>query len=52
MEDGVTHNNLTINDVKVVAPLKHLSNFWKSLSIPRLLLVYKLCTNRQINKRG
>ena len=27
MENGVTHNNLTKNDVKVVAPLKRLSNF-------------------------
>ena len=27
MENGVTHNNLTKNDVKVVVPLKHLSNF-------------------------
>ena len=34
MENGVTHNNLTKNDVKVVVPLKHLSNVWKSLNIP------------------
>ena len=34
MEDGVTHKNLTKNDVKVVVPLKYLSNFWESLSIP------------------
>ena len=34
IENGVTHNNLTKNDVKVVAPLKHLSNFWRSLNIP------------------
>ena len=34
MENGVTQNNLTKNDVKVVVPLKHLSNFWKSLNIP------------------
>ena len=33
-ENGVTHDNLTKNDVKVVVPLKHLSNFWKSLNIP------------------
>ena len=33
MENGVTQNNLAKNDVKVV-PLKHLSNFWKSLNIP------------------
>ena len=29
-----THNNLTKNDVKVVVPLQHLGNFWKSLNIP------------------
>ena len=34
MENGVTHDNLTKNDVKVVVPLKHLSNFWRSLNIP------------------
>ena len=34
MENGATHNNLTKNDVKVVVPLKHLSNFWRSLNIP------------------
>ena len=27
MENGVTQNNLAKNDVKVVVPLKHLSNF-------------------------
>ena len=30
---GVTHNNLTKNDVKIVVPLKYLSNFWRSLNI-------------------
>ena len=34
MENGVTHDNLTRNDVKVVAPLKNLSNFWRHLDIP------------------
>ena len=34
MENGVTHNNLTKNNVKVVVPLKHLSSFWRSLNIP------------------
>ena len=34
MENDVTHNNLTKNDVKLVVLLKHLSNFWKSLNIP------------------
>ena len=27
MENSVTQNNLTKNDVKTVVPLKHLSNF-------------------------
>ena len=31
MKNGVTHNNLTKNDVKTVPPLKH---FWRSLNIP------------------
>ena len=34
MENGVTHDNLTKNDVKIVAPLKYLSNFWRHLDIP------------------
>ena len=34
MENGVTHSNLTKNDVKIVVPLKHLSNFWRHLDIP------------------
>ena len=29
MENGVTNNNLTKNNVKVVVPLKYLSNFWR-----------------------
>ena len=32
-ENGVTQNNLIKNDVKIVVPLKHLSNFWRSLNI-------------------
>ena len=48
MENGVTHYNLTENDVKVVVPLKHLSNFYRRLDIPlincevELILTYKL----------
>ena len=34
MENSVTHDNLTKNDVKVVVPLKHLSNFRRHLDIP------------------
>ena len=33
MENGVAHDTLTKNDVNV-APLKHLSNFWRHLDIP------------------
>ena len=31
---GVTHDNSTKNNVKIVIPLKHLSNFWRNLNIP------------------
>ena len=34
IEDGVTHNNLTKDDVKIAVPLKYFSNFWRSLNIP------------------
>ena len=34
MKNGETHNNLIKNDVKIVVPLKHLSNFWRSLNMP------------------
>ena len=34
IEDGVTQNNLTKNDVKIIVPLKYLSNFWRSLNMP------------------
>ena len=34
MKNGVTHDNLTKNDVKTVVPLKHLSIFWRHLDIP------------------
>ena len=34
MENGVTHDNLIKNDVKVVVPLKHLRNFWIHVDIP------------------
>ena len=40
IEDGVTHNNLTKNDGKIVVPLKYLSNFWRSLNIP--LITWKI----------
>ena len=34
MENGVTQNNLTKNNIKIVVPLKHLSHFWRHLNIP------------------
>ena len=34
MENGLTHDNLTKNNAKVVVPLKHLSNFGRHLDIP------------------
>ena len=30
----MTHDNLTKNEVKIVIPLKHLSNVWRNLNIP------------------
>ena len=29
----MTNNNLIKNDVKIVIPLNHLSNFWKNLNV-------------------
>ena len=43
MENGVTHNNLTKNNVKIVVLLKYLSNFWRSLNIPLILTWFKNC---------
>ena len=47
---SVTHNNLTKNDVKIVVPLKDLSNFWRSLNmllinckIELILIWFKNC---------
>ena len=34
IEGGVMQNNLTKNDVKIVVPLKYLSNFWRRLNAP------------------
>ena len=42
---SVTHNNLTKNDVKIVVPLKHFSNFWKSLNIPLINCELQLILN-------
>ena len=50
MENGVTYNNLTKNDVKVVVPLKHLSNFWRSLNIPLINCEVELIQKMQYLK--
>ena len=42
MENSVTHDNLTKNDVKIVVPLKYLSNFWRHLDIPLINCEVKL----------
>ena len=34
MENGMTHDNLTRHDFKIVIPQKHLSNFWRNLNVP------------------
>ena len=36
MENGKTHNNLTKINVKIVIPLKLLSDFWRNLNIPSI----------------
>ena len=45
MENGVTLDNLTKNDVKVVVPLKHLINFWRHLDIPLINCEVELILN-------
>ena len=50
IENGVTQDDLTKNDVKIVVPLKYLSNFWRSLNmslinyeIELILTWFKIC---------
>ena len=45
IEDDVTHNNLTKNDVKIVVPLKYWSNFWRNLNIPLINCEVELILN-------
>ena len=42
---SVTHNNLTKNDVKIVIPLKNLSNFWKNLNMSLINCEVELILN-------
>ena len=42
---SVTNNNLTKNDVKIVIPLKYLSNFWKNLNMPLINCEVELILN-------
>ena len=46
MENGLTHDNLTKNDVKIVVPLKHLSNFWRHLDKPLINCEVELILTR------
>ena len=46
MENGVTYDNLTKNDIKIVVPLKHLSNFWRHLDIPLINCEVELILTR------
>ena len=45
IEDDVTHNNLTKNDVKIVAPLKYWNNFWRNLNITLINCEVELILN-------
>ena len=38
---GNTENNGTKNGVKIAAPLKYLSNFWRSLEMPLIHCKFK-----------
>ena len=42
IEGSVTQNNLTKNGVEIVAPLKHLSNFWRTLDMLSINCVIEL----------
>ena len=42
IKDGINQNNLLINDIKIVVPLKHLSNFWRSI-FDLILVWFKNC---------
>ena len=52
---GNTLNNITITGAEIAKPLKHLGNFWKSLSIPlincKVSLTLTLSKNRVLTHR-
>ena len=56
MVNGLTHNNLTKDNVKIIVPLKYLSNFWRNLNIPlidcEVELIFKNCVLIDKLKRG
>ena len=41
----MTQNNLTENDVEIAVPLKHLSNFWRTLDMPLINCERELILN-------
>ena len=58
-EEAYHENNVGKNETKVVIPLKHLSNFWKSLNIPlincevELILTWsKYCALADMTRRN
>ena len=56
MVNGMTHNNSTKNNVKIIVPLKYLSNFWRNLNIPlincEVELIFKNCVLMDKLTRG
>ena len=55
---GELEENNTEKEVEIVVPLKHLSNFWRTLDIPLInceinlvLTWFEKCNNKQNNKR-
>ena len=52
MEGGVMQNNLTKNDVKIVVPLKYLSNFWRSVTVPLINCEVELILSWFENNNG
>ena len=48
-EEGYDANKVGKNETEVVIPLKHLSNFWKSLNIPLINCEVQLILTRSKN---
>ena len=44
-EDGYDANEVGKNETEIVVPLKHLSNFWRTLNIPLISYEIELILN-------